>query len=102
MCLGVVYLADVRMLDGAPKTPWRLRDYDPSPQLQPAAKRARHESPFAQQAQPDLAALDASLDPAAAAGLVSPGDGEMPVQEMPPAEPMAFEQGGADDDYDDE
>ena len=29
------------MLDGAPKTPWRLRDYDPSPQLQPAPKRAR-------------------------------------------------------------
>ena len=34
--------ADVRMLDGAPKTPWRLRDYDPSPQLQPAPKRARY------------------------------------------------------------
>lgn len=99
-CQGVIHLADVRMLDGAPKTPWRLRDYDPSPQLQPAAKRARHEGPFAQQAQPNLAALDASLDTAAAAALVPPGDEEMPVQEMPPAGPMGFEQG--DDDYDDE
>ena len=100
MCLGVTHLADVRMLDGAPKTPWRLRDYDPSPQLQPAAKRARHEGPFAQQVQPNLAARAASLDPAATAALVSPG--EMAVHDMLPAEPMAFEQGGADDDYDDE
>ena len=100
--LGVIPLADVRMLDGAPKTPWRLRDYDPSPQLQPVAKWARHEGPFAQQAQPNLAALDASLDTAAAAALVPPGDEEMPVQEMPPAGPAGFEQGGADDDYDDE
>jgi hypothetical protein len=88
------------MLDGAPKTPWRLRDYDPSPQLQPFAKRARHESPSARQAQPNLAPLDASLDTAAA--LAPPGDGGMPDQEMTSADLMNFEQDGADNDYDDE
>ena len=47
------------MLDGAPKTPWRLRDYDPSPQLQPAPKRARRAGAAAPQ--PPLAQAPEAL-----------------------------------------
>lgn len=76
--------ADVRMLDGAPKTPWRLRDYDPSPQMQPAPKRARHSAaapsglqPAAQE--PPLAAFEPSPGPgaSAAAAPVPAGDEQM-------------------------
>jgi len=50
------------MLDGAPKTPWRLRDYDDSPQLLQPPKRQRYSVPSSMQPPAQVCILGVSCD----------------------------------------
>ena len=107
----LVLRADVRMLDGAPKTPWRLRDYDPSPQLQPAPKRARRagaaapQPPLAQA--PDHASSRQGLEAAAAVAqalrnqpMAAEDTPAIEAGMQPEQEPNAGEAGEAGGGYD--
>ena len=94
---------DVRMLDGAPKTPWRLRDYDSSPELLQRPKRQRYSLPSSLQppAQlPKVAAAAADQDADEDAELAAAHD----TRAEPAAEPEQYANGrhGRDCDDDDE
>lgn len=92
------------MLDGAPKTPWRLRDYNPSPELLQRPKRPRKSVPsglLPPKSEIDLAA-DAAGQEAGKSATVAPDDD---IRAEPSAEATQHEQdddGGHVGDYDDD
>ena len=100
----VSWRADLRMLDGAPKTPWRLRDYDPSPELLQRPKRQRHTVPSSlqpQAAEPEAANAEADREADGAAKLApAQTDGPEPAVEL--AQPEQDADMGLGDDYDDD
>ncbi len=88
------------MLDGAPKTPWRLKDYDPSPELLQRPKRPRYSmSSSLQPPAPEEAHAVADRGAACAAELPSAHeDGAEPAAEH--AQPEQEADGGHDSDHD--
>ena len=98
---GCSWHADVRMLDGAPKTPWRLKDYDPSPELLQRPKRPRYSMPSSlQPPAPEVAPAEADREADGPAELAPVhDDGAEHAGEH--AQPEQDAHGGHDNDYDD-
>ena len=89
------------MLDGAPRTPWRLRDYDPSPELLQRPKRPRYSLPSSLQPPAQEPRLAAQQQAAESAEVATPqDDGPEPAAESKQAEQAIGKYDGVDDDSD--
>ncbi len=90
------------MLDGAPKTPWRLKDYDPSPELLQRPKRPRYSMPSSlQPPAPEVAPAEADGEADGAAELApAQNDEAEPAAEH--AQPEQDADAGHDNDYNDD